>query len=331
MNIRKLIALLLATCFVLSSASAADLKIATMRLGSSWYVFGATLYQLLKSELPGGTRVEVLAKGGGIGNPITVNSGKAALGITNVATGQWAYEGHPEIYRGRAQKNIRALVGGLTPVSLTAVVRKDFLKKSGFSTLEDILTKRSRVRIVMKPRGSTVPVVADILFEALGTDRKKIQANGGRIIQVDSKQVPAIMRDGRADLYLEVAPIGHPTTTEVCLTGDVTFLPVAEKTVAKMATKGLIPSSLPQVYQGQSGPIRSVDLGTMLIANASLSEDLAYLVTKTICENASTMARAHKAWEAFDPTQAGRSELTGIPLHPGAARYYRERGWLAQP
>ena len=313
-----------------SSVQAADLKIATMRLGTSWYVFGATLYQLLKAEVPRGTRVEVIAKGGGIGNPIMVNSGKAALGLANVVTSQWAFEGHPEVYKGKKQTQIRALAGGLNPVWFSALVRKDYIKKTGNDTLEKILTSKKPVRIVMKPRGSTVPVIADLVFRSLGTSRKQILANRGRILQVDTKQIPGILRDGRADLYLDAVPLGHPVLTEVSLTGDVTFLDLPDRTIQFLSQRGMTPSKTPLAYKGQEGPTKSVNLGTIVIANASLSNELAYLVTKTLCENASSMAKAHKAWASFVPKDAGLPENTKIPLHPGAEQYYVEKGWLVQ-
>ena len=327
-NTAALVLCLAWTAFKVDHLAAADIKIATMRLGTSWYVFGATLYQLLSPELPQGTRVEVIAKGGGVGNPITVNSGKAAIGIANVVTSRWAYEGHPEIYRNKAQRNIRALAGGLNSVWFCAMVREDYIKRTGNDTLEKILTSKQPIRIVMKPRGSTVPVIADLVFESLGTNRQQIQSNRGRIIQVDPKQTPAIIRDGRADLYFDAVPLGHPTVTEIALTGNVRFLALPQQTIDFLTERGLTPSAIPQAFKGQDEPTPSVDLGTLLIANAKLSNDQAYLITKTICENPERMAQAHKAWAQFDPTQAWKPEHNGIPLHPGAERYYREKGWL---
>ena len=307
---------------------AENIKIATMRLGTSWYVFGATLYQLLKEELPSGTRIEIIAKGGGIGNPIMVNSGDASIALSNVTTAVWAWNGHPDVYQGKQHKHIRALVGGLNSVWVTPIVREEFLKKSGQSDLQGVLIGGKPLRIVMKPRGSSIPVVADMIMAAMGTDRGKIQANKGRIIQVSAKQIPSIIRDGRADLYFEGAPIGHPTVTEVCLTTPMRFLDLPPDVLKKLSAEGLQPSSIPKYYKGQTKPTMAVDLGTMIIANENLSEEMAYLITKTICENKESMAKAHKAWSNFQPELSGKPENTGIPLHPGAHRYYEEKGWL---
>ncbi len=325
---QKTLLVVLASVLTLTPLLGADIKIATMRLGTSWYVFGATLYQLLKDDLPAGNRVEVIAKGGGVGNPVMVHSGKAAIGLSNVVTSKWAYEGHPEIYRGKKQSQIRALAGGLNPVWFNVIAREAYIRESGHQTLEAMLSAKRPPRIVMKPRGSTAPAIADLVFESLGTNRKQIQARRGRILQVDPKQIPAILRDGRADLYFDATPLGHPTVTEIALTGKVRFLDLPQKTIQFLEGKGLKPSLLPAAYPGQEQPKASVDLGTMILANAKLSDDLAFLITKTLCENADAMGKAHKAWTSFQPEHAWEPANIGIPLHPGAERYYRQRGWL---
>ncbi len=309
-------------------AGAKTIKIQAMRLGSSWYVFGATLATMLKENLPAGTDMEVVPKGGGVGNPISVSKDPSKIGLANVATVVWAWNGHPVVYKGKKYTNIRALVGGLNSVWITAMAREAYIEGTGNDTLEKILLSGKPVRVVMKPAGSSVPVVADMILKAMGTGRDKIVANGGKIIQVSAKQIPALIRDGRADLYFETALKGHPVVTETSLTGNVRFLDMPDNVMEALSKEGLNPVPLPNWFKGQSGPTQALDLGTLLIANADLSEDIAYQITKTLCENKDAMAAAHKAWSTFQPEQAWKPEKTGIKLHPGAVRYYKERGWI---
>ncbi len=208
------------------------------------------------------------------------------------------------------------------------MVKEDYIAKTGNDTLEKILLGDKPVRIVMKPAGSSVPVVVDMILAAMGTDRDAIEKKGGKIIQVGAKQIPALIRDNRADLYFETALKGHPAVTEVSLTGNVRFLDLPDGVLSELAKQGLNPLPLPEFFKGQSGPTKALDLGTVIIAHKDMSDDLAYLITKTIVENKDAMALAHKAWANFDPTVAGKLSRTGIPLHPGAARYFKERGWL---
>ena len=175
---RKLMTLFIVTLAILIiapfSLKAETIKIQAMRLGSSWYIFGATLSSLLQDNLPKGTTVEVVPKGGGVGNPISVSKEPSKIGLANVATVVWAWNGHPVVYKGKQYQNIRALVGGLNSVWITAMVREAYIKKTGNDTLEKILLSGKPVRVVMKPAGSSVPVVADMVLKAMGTSREKI-------------------------------------------------------------------------------------------------------------------------------------------------------------
>ncbi len=303
-------------------------SVATMRLGSSWYVFGATLSEILRPQLPDGMRVEVMAKGGGIANPLAVNGGDATIGLANVCTSVWAQKGL-EVYQGKECANIRALVGGLNPVWFLAIARKGYVDEHDIKSLDEILLGTQPTRIVMKPAGSSVPVIADMVMEVLGTSREKIEANGGRIIQVSAKQIPPMIKDGRADLYFEAGPVGHPGVTELATTADVVFFDLPESVRSGLEKRGLMPSEIPVGYRGQTAPTKSVNLGTLLIVNKDVPDDLVYLLTKAVCDNRDVMARAHKAWSRFDPSQSGHESQTGIPLHPGARRFFEERGWLA--
>jgi hypothetical protein len=305
-----------------------SITIGAMEPGTSWYVFAASLASLLQESVPKGTRVEVVARGGGVGNPILVDRGEETIAISQAATAAWAYSGHSVAYGGRKHQNIRALAGGLNRVWMAAMLTEEYIARTGNDTLKKALLSSTPLRIVMKPKGSTVPVVADILFETLGTSREEILSKGGEIIQVTANQIATLFRDGRADLYLETAIQGHPTVTEVATTTKVRFLDYPEEVIMNLVGPGIKRTPMPQWFQGQQGPTDSVDMGTVLITHKDLSPDMAYLITKTICESSDVMAAAHRAWEDFDPKQGGLLENTGVPLHPGAERYFREKGWL---
>lgn len=307
--------------------NARTIKIGAMQPGTSWYVFGVTLADLLMEELPG-KYVEVIPRGGGVGNPIVVSRGDATLAIAQAATSAWAYEGDRIAFGGQAHPRLRALLGGLNSVWMSAMLREDYVRRTGNDTLEKALLGTPPARIVVKPAGSSIPVLMDILLAALGSSREDIRARGGSVIQVGASQIPALLRDGYADMYLEGAIRGHPTMTEITSTVDVRFLEMPESVLKRIEKPGVTPGIMPKWFTGQAGPLRSVDLGTVLICRDDLSEDLAWLVTKTVCEQRGTMAKAHKAWLDFLPESAGKLENTGIPLHHGAERYLRQQGWL---
>jgi TRAP transporter TAXI family solute receptor len=327
--IKIAVLLLLFGLIIPLNAGAENLKIGAMRLGTSWYVFGASFAKIFQEVLPPGSNVEVIARGGGVANPVAVNQGKVGLGIATVATSVWALNGHPVVYKGTKYPDIRALVGGLNSIWVTAMMTEDYIKKTGNDTLEKaLLATKDAPRIAMKPAGSSIPVVVDMLFEAIGTNREKIESHGGKIIQVGASQIPGLLRDGRADLYFEGATAGHPAITEASLTTELRFMDFPDDALAKLSKEGLNPLPMPKFFKGQTGPTKAVDLGNLLIVNKDMSEEMAYLLTKTICENKETLGEAHKALKNFDPKLAGTPGRTGIPLHPGALKYYKEQGWL---
>lgn len=322
----------LAGAFVYGSLTAGPyvppLVVAVMPPGTSWYVFAATLSQMLEAKLPGGAQVEIFARGGGTGNPALVERGKATIALSQVATAVWAWNGHPIAYHGVKHQRIRALVGGLNSVWMTAVAREDYIRRTGNDTLEKMLQARPAPRIIMKPPGSTVPVAVDIILAFYGTSREGIEQRGGKIFQISANQIPDMLGDGRADLYFETAIKGHPALTEAATLSEVRFLDFSPALLAELERQGMRPSPLPAWFRGQSKPTASTDCGTVLIARDDLPDEMAYLITKTVCEQRQTMVQAHKAWADFDPARAWLPEQTGIPLHPGAIRYYKERGWL---
>jgi hypothetical protein len=311
---------------VFAGAAAADtLRIGSMPVGSGWYVAASTLEKTLTPVLKGRT-IEVIPRGGGVANPIVVETGKADIALSNVQTSLLAARGD-ELYGGKKATKIRALVGGLNPVFVGVMVRNEFIQRTGLDTLDKILDSGKPIRILMKPQGSNIPPAVDTILAAHGLDRAKIRANGGEIIQVDVAQTPAIMRDGRADILIDTILKGHPMITEVSLTADVRFVDLSQRALDALAKSGVKPSSFPVWFKGQDKPTKSGDFGTVLIASIDLPEDVAYLITKTVVEKMPDMAKDYPAWANFKPEEAAKPENVGIPLHPGAARYFKERGF----
>lgn len=309
-----------------SSALAQDIRIGAMREGSSWYVFAATLEQMIE-PIFGDNTVEVIARGGGVANPMVVQSGKAEIALSNMATAVWAKDGAP-IYQGASAPDIRALVGGLNSVYVGIMARKDFIESAGTNDFAEIIKSGKPMRLLLKPTGSSAVPTAEMILEAYGSSFDEIKANGGDVIQVAAGQIADSIRNGNADVYIDTMIKGHPTITEVNLTADMVFLDIPQEALDLLAKNGLTPGQYGPWFEDQTGANAGANLGTVLVANASLDEEKAYQITKALCENAATMAEAHAAWKSFNPENAWKPEHVGIELHPGAIRYYKERGWM---
>ncbi|KGJ05381.1 hypothetical protein SAMN04487972_10695 [Paracoccus halophilus] len=308
------------------SLSADPVRVGAMREGSSWYVFAAALEQLIEPVL-GSNSVEIIARGGGVANPMVVQIGKADIALSNTATAVWAYEGS-DLYEGMSAPDIRALVGGLNDVYIGVIAREAFLQKAGSRDLKDILQAEIPVRVVIKPVGSSAVPAAELIFRSLGTSTRQIREKGGDVVQLGTSQIADQLRNGGADLYIDTMIKGHPTITEVALTTDVAFLDLPDEAQKLMAENGMTIGTYGPWFDGQPEATIGANLGTVLIASDKLDEETAYRITKTIIENADALKASHGAWSRFDPAKAMLPEKTGIPLHPGAARYYSEAGLM---
>ncbi len=308
-------------------AAPVELRFGAMPLGSSWYVYAATITKLLEDVLPGGSSVEVIPHGGGIANPLSVQQGMAEVALANVATSNWAHQGI-QMYEGRETPDIRALAGGLNKVFALVIFSDRYIERTGIDTLEELIAQQARARVITKPEGSTAPPVARMMLDQHGITFDTIKEWGGSFTQVDGGQIPALMRDGQADVWFDVVPPGHPAVTEAMLTIDLTMISLGDETIDGLSPYGLPRDIIPaDTWPNQPNDVVTVMPGTVIIAHADLPEDVAYQITKIICENKAALVEAHASIEPFVPEEAWKPENTGIPLHPGAERYYRERGW----
>jgi TRAP transporter TAXI family solute receptor len=81
-------------------------------------------------------------------------------------------------------------------------------------------------------------------------------------------------------------------------------------------------------FRGQDKDVPTAGLHTTLVTLASLPDDVAYGVVKAVCENTKKMARGHASFKTFSCQKAWTEAALGAPIHPGAARYYKEKGYM---
>ncbi len=299
------------------------LAFSTLSQGSAWYIYGATMADLLRKALPPGSNVDVKPYSGGVGNAKLVARNETPLGLSLTAPNRWAWEG-VEAYDARME-NLRALVGGLDTYYLVAVVSK----KLGIASVRDIKDRKLPVRLYSQPVGSLGEFGARQLLREYGFSYADLRAWGGSTTHVNYNIIVDAFRDGRADMLVAVVVPQHPSVTEIVTFSEVKFIGAEPERLNGLAARGWAPGTLPaNTFRSQPEPIPAPTSTTVLITNKDLPEPLAYTVTKTIVENKEALVRGHAALAEFDPATAWRPEKNGIPLHPGAERAYREKGWM---
>jgi hypothetical protein len=202
-------------------------------------------------------------------------------------------------------------------------------KKSKITSLEEIPKKKIPLRLATVTRGGLGEFANRQILEALGTSYKAIESYGGKVTHTSFGVIAKMLADGQADVFMQVVTAGHPAMTEIAITTEVTFLSLNDEVVKKLTAYGWYPATLPAgTFKGQNDPTPTIGTTTTLIATDKFPVDAAYAVTKSICENRDFLAKGHAGLKAFKPELGWKPERLGLPLHPGAEKYFQEKGWM---
>jgi TRAP transporter TAXI family solute receptor len=300
-----------------------NLAFATLDTGSAWYVYGATMAELLRKTLPPGSNIDVKPRAGGVGNPRLVAKNETPLGFSFTVTNRWAYEGK-EAYDQKLD-GLRALVGGLDTYYLVAITSR----KLGINSVKDIRDRKIPIKMVTQPVGSLGEFAGRQLLRAYGISYADIKAWGGSTQHVGYNVIIDAFKDGRADVLFAVVTPKHPSVSEIVSAVDVKFVGLEGDMVAALAPLGYVAAAMPpDTFKNQAEPVKTVGFPTVLITNRDLPEPIAYTIARTILENKDALVRGHAGLTEFDPRTAWEPARVGLPLHPGAERAFREKGWM---
>ena len=331
MKLTRRCSVLFVSCFVLliifSNSFAADsvkLRIATTGIGGNWYLYGQGIADVIKQAIPAGSSIEILPRAGGIANPKLVNNGDAELGLSLSVNAAWAYSG--TVAYKTPQKNIRSIIGGIDLFFMGILATK----KSGITNLIEIRDGKKPFRLITTPVGGLGEFGARQIMEANGTPYKWIDKRGGFVRHVARVATVDYMRENKADAWSHIMARGFPLVTQIAAVEPVVMVPLPKDVVQKLEKVGWNAYEIPVgTFEFIKEPVLSISTSTTLLVSKDLNSDLVYKMTKALVENSKELTKIHAALKAFNPENGcWKENITGVPLHEGAAKYFRERGWL---
>ncbi len=320
-------AAVLSALLLSGAADAREVRIASGHPGSPWHAFGTALAREYGMTVEGAAASDI-GRGNGYWNPVAVHAWRADFGLSHAASAVWAYTGDDIAYEKKRYTRIRVLIAGLTPVWIVAMLREDYIRRTGLSTLARALREpQDAPRLVMAPSAGSVPVVADMILAAMGTTRRSLRGRGGDVLHVGPSQIPRMIRNGRADLWFAAAAPNRAAAFGAALAGHARFveLPPAARTALQRA--GLAPAVLPPPPGSEGRPVRSVDLGTAILVHRDVENAVVRTMLAVLIDRWESLAASHPAWSGYNPVPGDALETRGVPMHPAAARFFRERGW----
>lgn len=317
-----------------AAAPADEIKPATYTwvaggMGGGWYTMAGGFARLVNEKEPKIT-IKVVP-GGGVANPLQLNNGDAdfAWGVGYVDKA--AYNGLAPIYD-KAYKNIAAYAGTMAVDYYHFLAAKD----QDVTTMEQFVAKiknGEKLKVVAPMTGTSEFVMSTFVLKFYGVSYDKIKENGGTVIQAVYGDMPSLFKDRHVDYAIACLGLPGAIMTEMAMGRPAILMALSNEVIDFCATTyGTVArdSGLTKVpggtYTGMPDTIQTLCHSTELLVSPKVPDNVVYAITKILNENKEFLLQFGAGYKVFDPKMAGKS--VKVPLHPGAAKYYKEMGNL---
>ena len=253
--------------------------------------------------------------GGGAINPKKLSAGKVDIAFQAMDSFTAARNGKYPFKKKFDMTNVRTLILANASPSHWVV-----LKKSNIYSIRDLKGKRVSVGV----RGDSANYKAPWTFSVAGLKEGDV-----KVEYIGYTQAAEALVDGRIDCMFQSAGVPVAAMLSMSQTHELRFIELSKEEEAKLL-KGwpfMIPLSIPAgSYKGQSKTISAHGSAGVLMMRKEVPEDIAYKMCKSIDNNWEYLYKVYRAFKQWKFTGAVE-KIGGQPLHQGALKYYREKGY----
>jgi len=309
---RKILAVALVLVFALAGVASAQtfLSLATGGTGGTYYPVGGGMADIISRNLPD-VQMTAETSNATVANLNLIGTNQIEMALVQNDVAYFGY--HGQMMFDKAYKNVRT-VAVLYPETIQIVA----MKKSGVKKITDLPGKR----VSVGAPGSGVLADVQLIFRVLGYKFGDMNTDF-----LDFNNTAQRMKDGQLDVGFVVA--GYPTASimDLATLHDITLVEFDEEFIDKLHSeypffvKNVVPAG---TYKGVDKDTTTVAVQAMWVCDAGLSDDLVYKITKTFWENVDDLYQVHA--RARQITLDTALEGVSVPVHPGAAKYYKEIG-----
>lgn len=287
------------------------------QLGGWWALHGAAMTEIVNRVYP--EIVIDFRPGAGVSNIVNVSKKEADLAFTQSIVAREAVLGVESF----TEKHPGILAIFSTNPSLIQVVA---LEKTGITSIKQFIDKKMPVRISVGDRGATSELNNRRLFAEYGITYDDIISWGGKVHYKQMTEANEMMSAGQLDIQFNSGDCPLAVFKELAVNFDLNLLPIDEDVVDSLQEKyGYNKFYITnEQYDFVKEDSLTFGISTIVIAKEDLPEEIVYKITKTIGDN---LDYFHNVDENFKKvTQNSLWQNTGIDLHPGAIKYYKEIG-----
>lgn len=318
---KKLLKLSLVATLASTALSAqADEKFITIGTGGQtgvYYVVGQSICQLVNRDTrTTNVKCNAPSTGGSVDNLNSIAAGERDLGIAQSDWQFHAYNGSSS-FDGKKNEKLRA-VFSIHPEPFTIMSRQD----ANINGFDDLKAKRVNVG----DPGSGTRATMKVILDAKGWTEKEFKVAS----ELKASEMASAMCDNNLDAI--TYNVGHPNGAlkEAAASCDVKLVPVTGEAIDKLVAenpyyaKATIPGGL---YKGADEPTETFGVYATLVTSSDVDSDKVYAVVKAVFDNFDRFKRLHPAFENLKQEEMIKNAIS-VPLHEGAARYYKEKGWI---
>ncbi len=300
---------------VLSAPAAqgqAFINVLTGGTSGVYYPLGVAIGKIFGDGIAG-VKTQVQATKASVENLILLQQGRGELAFALGDSLKAAWEGDEEAgFRSKLDK-LRS-IGAIYPNYIQIVATAD----SGIRTLSDL---RGKSLSVGAPKSGT-ELNSRAILAAAGLSYRDL----GKVEYLPFAESVELMKNRQLDATLQSAGLGVASLKDLSTSTDITVVAVPKEVVDRIGppfVSVLIPAS---TYTGQDKDVPTAAVVNYLVTSSAVSDDLAYRMTKLIFKSLPELANAHAAGKEIRLATAAIG--SPVPLHPGAIRYYREKGLI---
>jgi TRAP transporter TAXI family solute receptor len=290
-----------------ASPEPTTLVLGTVWPGAAWDRIGQSLATAYTDRLP---NVHAVAKASGnLDREIKAfEEGATDLAILDVETAYLAFNAES---RDEAPARKLRAVAVLLSTAVQIVARND----ADVRRVTDLRGKR----VGVGAKGTPTERAARLILQSHGVPFESIRPTFA------SGDAAEALRTGNLDALFLYSPFQNPLIAEMAEAGSVRLIPIDRSAIPAIQEQHhfLKATTIPGgTYKNQDDDLLTVGMDVLLVCRQDLAEPLVYDLARTLFESVPQLKKAHASASAIDPD---RGPTAAIPLHPGAARYYRER------
>ncbi|GIX11949.1 TAXI family TRAP transporter solute-binding subunit [Elioraea sp.] len=295
----------------LTGADAQTMRFMTGPQGGVWVPLGGALKNMWEQAIPG---ISVTAMpGAGVANIRGVDEGRAQIGFGNSITTVDGLNGAPPFPR------------KVTKVCNLATLYPQYfqmiaLATAGVNRVEDLRGKQ----VVIQPRGNTAEVVTAQILQVAGLTYNDIRPN----FQASYTDAVGLLRDGNADAFTLGTAIPASSVMDLASARDIKVVDLAPYIEGlRKLNPGFVGVPIPAgTYPKQTQTVTVPGYFTHVVVSCDLPEAMVHDMVKTMASNIDAMAAVFGGIRGLTPKQMAMD--IGVPLHPGAERFYKQAGAL---